>query len=69
MHTMTATHHIRHRNARRWLSPLTWIKTAVKTHRQRLRLEDLDAHMLEDIGIDRATARREARRPFWDLPR
>jgi uncharacterized protein YjiS (DUF1127 family) len=26
----------------------------------------LDDRMLRDIGIDRATAHREAGRPFWD---
>jgi uncharacterized protein YjiS (DUF1127 family) len=33
---------------------------------QRRRLLELDAHMLKDIGISRADAVREARRPFWD---
>lgn len=68
MHTMTATHHIHHRS-RKPLNPLGWLINALATHRQRLHLEDLDAHLLEDIGIDRDMARTEARRPFWDLPR
>jgi len=67
MHTITATHHIPHR-ARKAFKPLEWIATAVATHRQRLLLSELDAHMLDDIGIDRAIARKEAERPFWDLP-
>jgi uncharacterized protein YjiS (DUF1127 family) len=33
---------------------------------QRRRLLELDAHMLKDIGISRADAVREAKRPFWD---
>ncbi len=33
---------------------------------QRQRLLELDAHMLKDIGISRADAVREAKRPFWD---
>lgn len=35
---------------------------------QRRRLLELDAYMLKDIGISRADAVREARRPFWDQP-
>lgn len=68
MHTMTATSHMTH-HGRKTTNPLRWIVSAITTHRQRLLLEELDDHMLEDIGIDRATAHREARRPFWDLPR
>jgi uncharacterized protein YjiS (DUF1127 family) len=37
--------------------------------RQRRRLTDLDAHMLEDVGVSRWEAEREAGRPFWDVPR
>lgn len=33
--------------------------------RQRRFLGRLDAHMLRDIGIDRATAQAEAEKPFW----
>lgn len=33
---------------------------------QRRRLLELDAHMLKDMGISRADAVREAKRPFWD---
>jgi uncharacterized protein YjiS (DUF1127 family) len=33
---------------------------------QRRRLLELDAHMLKDIGLSRADAVREAKRPFWD---
>ena len=68
MNTMTATSHVSARS-RRSLSPLRWIVTALATHRQRLHLEDLDAHLLDDIGIDQVIARREADRPFWDMPR
>lgn len=68
MTTITATHSLSKRRGR-ITNPLRWLVTAFATHRQRLRLEDLDAHLLEDIGIDRAIARSEAQRPFWDLPR
>jgi uncharacterized protein YjiS (DUF1127 family) len=33
--------------------------------RQRHMLAALDDHMLRDIGLDRAAARREADKPFW----
>lgn len=41
-----------------------WMEVA----RQRQQLAALDDRMLKDIGISRATAQSEARRPFWDLP-
>lgn len=37
----------------------------VRRWRQRRRLEDLDDRMLRDVGVTRADAEREARRPFW----
>jgi uncharacterized protein YjiS (DUF1127 family) len=39
-----------------------WINRA----RQRRALAELDDHMLNDIGVSRSVARREAGRPFWD---
>ncbi|MCB2115276.1 MAG: DUF1127 domain-containing protein [Rhodobacteraceae bacterium] len=36
--------------------------------RQRHRLSDLSDETLEDIGITREQANREARRPAWDVP-
>ncbi len=36
--------------------------------RQRRQLAELEPHLLEDIGIDRNDAQREASRPFWDAP-
>ncbi len=41
-----------------------WMRVA----RERRRLAELDERQLRDIGIDPATAAREAGRPFWDLP-
>lgn len=35
--------------------------------RTRMQLKDLDDHLLWDIGIDRATARKEANRPYWKM--
>jgi hypothetical protein len=59
--TRNGTHH------HRGLHPFGWISQAFATHRQRLHLEELDDHMLADIGLNRADAEREAARPFWDL--
>ncbi len=42
-----------------------WIATA----RQRRALAALDAERLADLGIAPEAARREAKRPFWDLAR
>ncbi|NNE79529.1 MAG: DUF1127 domain-containing protein [Silicimonas sp.] len=35
---------------------------------QRRTLSKLDDHLLDDIGISREAARKEARRPVWDAP-
>lgn len=68
MHTITATGHMP-RHTRSSKSLLAWAMHMMATRRQRLHLEELDDHLLEDIGIDAATAHREAHRPLWDLPR
>lgn len=34
-------------------------------HQQRLQLQQLDQHQLEDIGITQAEAMQEAAKPFW----
>ncbi len=65
MHTMTQS---AHRIGGIGFHPFGWLAQAVATHRQRLHLEDLDDHMLADIGLDRLSARRESERPFWELP-
>lgn len=36
--------------------------------KQRAKLSSLDARALDDIGLSRADAHAEARRPFWDVP-
>jgi uncharacterized protein YjiS (DUF1127 family) len=36
--------------------------------RQRSQLMTLDDHLLNDIGLTRATAMTEAQRPLWDAP-
>lgn len=41
---------------------------AMALYRSRARLAELEPHMLQDIGIDRGTAEKEAARPIWDAP-
>ncbi len=45
-------------------SPARWWRM----RRERLQLLELDDHMLNDIGLTREEAHREAARPFWDAP-
>jgi uncharacterized protein YjiS (DUF1127 family) len=40
----------------------------IRVSRERRMLGSLNEHQLRDIGIDAATASKEASRPFWDLP-
>lgn len=44
------------------------IATALAVRRQRHQLAELDDALLEDIGLTAEEARREARRPVWDVP-
>lgn len=37
----------------------------IERHRQRRALAGLDDHLLKDIGIGRADAWQESRKPFW----
>jgi len=49
-------------------SPFGWVQVLERMHdrwRQRLALLDLENRLLEDIGITREEAEREARKPFW----
>lgn len=50
----------------RYALPPVGLWTAVS--RERHRLAALSDDALHDIGISRTQARREAARPFWDLP-
>lgn len=49
------------------LAAMAWSLVAVwqARRRQRIALQDLADWQLRDIGIDRETARTEARKPFW----
>ena len=49
-------------------SLLRWVSDARAARRQRIRLSDLDARMLRDIGVTETEALREARRALWDVP-
>ena len=62
-----APHHSAHAHsahARGWT-----ISALASLYRSRRALAGLDEDALRDIGIDRKTALREARRAVWDLPR
>jgi uncharacterized protein YjiS (DUF1127 family) len=43
--------------------------TRLQIWKQRRDLAKLDDRALEDIGLSRAEAEREAKRPLWDAPR
>lgn len=49
-------------------SLLSRLASALAHQRQRSRLAQLEAHMLNDIGVSRQEALREANRPIWDAP-
>jgi len=42
------------------------IMTRTELARSRRQLAELDERLLRDIGLDRATARFEASKPFWE---
>src|SRR2546429_9400844 len=49
-------------------SPLGWVQVLKRMHnrwQQRQALLDLEDRLLDDIGITREQAEREARTPFW----
>lgn len=52
----------------RLLGLLVYIRRRLDVARQRRRLRSLDDAALDDIGIGRAEALREAGRSFWDIP-
>ncbi len=45
------------------------LRLLLALHAQRRALARADAHLLDDIGIDRDAALAEANRPVWDVPR
>ena len=48
---------------------ITALRAILAFDRSRRRLGVLDDHLLRDIGLDRMTARHEAARAPWDVPR
>jgi uncharacterized protein YjiS (DUF1127 family) len=42
-----------------------WLVRGIDRSRQRASLADLDERLLEDIGVTRVEANREADKPFW----
>lgn len=45
-----------------------FLRRSLALWRQRRALAQLDDDALHDIGVSRAEARREARRPVWEVP-
>lgn len=41
---------------------------ALSIGRERKRLRDLDAHLLNDLGLSQADVELETKRPVWDAP-
>ncbi len=65
MHATTANHTYSGHTWRQ-IHLVKWLVQVLATRQQRMRLDQLDDHLLRDIGIDRRTAYWEAHRPFWD---
>ena len=47
---------------------LARLTTGLALRKHRRALLTLDPHLLRDIGLSETEARREAERPFWDVP-
>lgn len=56
------------RRATLWATVQGWVKRAWAVHTQRRALRRLSARQLADVGLSIDQARREAARPFWDMP-
>ena len=56
------------RHSARRLGLFARLLEALALHRQRQHLAQLDDAMLDDIGLTREAAQREAQRPIWDAP-
>jgi uncharacterized protein YjiS (DUF1127 family) len=67
-HSATSTIGFVQPTAVRVPSPFGWVEFIRQKHdrwQQRRALLDLSDHLLDDIGITREEAEREARKPFW----
>ena len=60
--------HVRRVTYQIWRRVRYYLLTYREVARQRRGLLALDDKALEDVGISRSDARREAKRYFWDLP-
>ncbi|PJE29022.1 Uncharacterized conserved protein YjiS, DUF1127 family [Pseudooceanicola antarcticus] len=49
-------------------APFSRVLSMLAVRRERRALNSLDVSRLEDLGITRDAARREASKPIWDLP-
>jgi uncharacterized protein YjiS (DUF1127 family) len=65
---MTDTTYSQSRFWPRARNPFRWIMARRELARQRHALRHLDPKILDDIGITREQALREADRPTWDVP-
>jgi len=45
-----------------------WLVAVQAVDRERRLLAEMDDRALRDLGLTRSEARRESRRPLWDLP-
>ena len=54
-----------HQGAERLIGWLEAISVMFSRRRQRQALLELDDHLLNDIGLTREQANKEARKPFW----
>lgn len=50
------------------LSLLGWLTASLAVRRSRSQLARLDARLLDDVGIAKNVAQKEANRPVWDVP-
>lgn len=49
----------------RWRRCYLMIRLRIRNHRTRRALRGMEPHRLKDIGVDRVSAERESRTPFW----
>lgn len=49
-------------------SLLGWLMAADAAYRSRVQLAGLEAFRLDDLGLNEKVAKKEARKPIWDVP-
>ena len=65
MNTSLSTHRLPTNGGQ---GPVTWVAAMFGAWRSRHALDQLDDHMLQDIGLTRREASAEVKRPIWDVP-